>query len=165
MFVASSICGLQQGKPGEQRFAGGIPAFQRVAYHLHRLAGRRHHLNGELVEKALHPQQWRDMGFIVDAARHVEEIAEPLADHVVCGMAGPFQHRLVHERDTTVCLDREVAARRVLEHILKVVDAGFAHDSTQTNVRMAAMTSSGALRLGQWPVASKMTISLPAMPR
>ena len=75
-------------------------------------------------------------------------------------VAGPAEKRLVHTRDAAVRLQREVAARRVLEHVLEIVDPGVVHGSAQTNVRIAAMTSSGALRLGQWPVASKMIIWL-----
>src|SRR3979490_1714576 len=165
MFIASSIGGLNQSQPSEQWFAGSISAFQSVGYHLERLTGRRNHVNRELVEEALHPQQRRDVSFVIDTTRHVEEVTEPFAGHLVRGVAGPAQQRFVYSLDTAVRLQRDVAAGCILEHILEIIDSELVHRKAQTNDRMAEITSSGALRLGQCPVASKIMISLFGIPR
>jgi hypothetical protein len=105
------------------------------------------------------------MGFVKDTSRHIEEIAEALADHFVSGSADPSQKGFVHTLDAAVRLQRDITARRIFEHVLEIIDPGVVHGKAQTNVRIAAITSSGALRLGQWPVASRIIISLFGMPR
>src|SRR3979490_1250422 len=106
MFIASSIGGLNQSQPSEQWFAGSISAFQSVGDNLERLTGRRHHVNRKLVEEALHAQKRRDVSFVIDAARHVEVVTEPVAGHLLSGVAGPAQERLVYSLDSAVRLQQ-----------------------------------------------------------
>src|SRR6202012_2949073 len=81
----------------------------------------------ELVEITLHPYQRGQVGFIIDAARHVKKVAESLANHFIRAAAHPSEQRLVHKFDATIRLQRNVAARRILDHVLVIVDAGVAH--------------------------------------
>ena len=60
-----------------------IPTFGSVGDHRQSLAGGRLKVERELVEKALHPQQRRDVGLVVDAARHVEELMKAPANELV----------------------------------------------------------------------------------
>ena len=57
--------------------------------------------------------------------------------------------------DTTIRAERQVAAGRILVEVLEIF-APQSHAHLQTNARIAAMTSCGALRLGQWPVAFRI---------
>ena len=66
------------------------------------------------------------MGFVKDAARHIEEIAEPLADHFVGGSTDPSQQGLVDSHDAAIRAQRDIAARSILEHVLEIIDAGVA---------------------------------------
>jgi len=71
MLITAPISGLDQCQPSEQCLAIGIPPLKSVRDHLERLACRCDHIYREFIEEALHPQQWRDVGFKIDAARHI----------------------------------------------------------------------------------------------
>jgi hypothetical protein len=122
MLVSSAVGGLDQRDPNEQSLPGGIPHLNSVRDHRERLASRRHHFDCELIEKALHPQQRRNVGFKIDAARHVEEVAEPFACHLFRRVADPAEKRVVHAFDASIRKQRNVRARRVLEHVFEIVD-------------------------------------------
>ena len=69
--------------------------------------------------------------------------------------------------DAAIGPDREIAARRIFVEIFEILSGGVtgavAGSRHQTKARIAAMVSSGALRLGQWPVAFMTTSLLPAI--
>jgi hypothetical protein len=53
-----------------------------------------------------------------------QEIAEALADHLVCGVAAPLEEGLVDMIYATARVQRDVPARRVFDHILEVRTGG-----------------------------------------
>ena len=88
------------------------------------LAGGGHEVERELAEKALHPQQGCDVGFIVDTAGHVEELMEALVGELIVRISCPAAQGGVDLGDATVGSKREVAAGRVLEQILEAIRSG-----------------------------------------
>ena len=96
------------------------------------------------------------MGLVVDAARNVQQVVEPLADQLLRRVAGPAAEGGVGLEDAAVGPQREIAARRVLVEVFEVLRRATSVRH-QTKARIAAITSSGALRLGQWPVAFRIT--------
>ena len=159
LLVAASVGRPDERQADRQRLAVRIPPLARIGDHLQRLPVGLDHVDREFLERALHPQQRRDVGFVVDPARHRQEFAESLSDHLVRGVAGPAQKGAVHMFDR----GRLAKARRTPHGAFSIMSSksrsGSVHGG-QTKVRIAAMTSSGALRLGQWPVAFRTIIRL-----
>ena len=75
----------------------------------------------DFVEEALHAQQRREVGFVEDAARDVEEVVQPLADQFVRRVAGPAAEGLVGLDDAPVRPQREVPAGRVLVEVFQIL--------------------------------------------
>lgn len=100
------------------------------------------------------------MGLVEYTARGVEQVVKSFAEELLGRDADPGLQRSVDLDDAPVRLQRKIAAWRVFVQVLKVLGrhgalcVGTAH---QTNRRIADMTSSGALRLGQWPLAFSTT--------
>ena len=113
--IAPPVGRLDDHHRREQQSAVDIAAFGGVGDHRQPLAGGGLEVERELVEKPLHPQQGRDVGFVIDAAGHVQELMEAPADELVRRDTRPGRERGVDLRDAPVGPDREIAARSVLE--------------------------------------------------
>src|SRR6476659_6189152 len=99
------------------------------------------------------------MRLVEDAARDVQKVRDPFPENVIGGEAGPDQEGPIDPIDTSVRIGGQVAAWRVLKQILQAVRRATV-GGHQTKASMAAMTSPGADKLGQWPVALRTTNSL-----
>ena len=154
---------LEQRRPHEHGRPGLVAQLHGVDQaREHRAVGPQH-VERHLPHRALHAQQRRQVGVVEDLAADREQIPEARAEDVVGRPAGPGAEGAVDLDDPAVGQRGEVAHRRVLVEIGRVlleqpvqrprrVDAGgigtrAAHG--ERNARMAAVVSSGALRLGQ----------------
>src|SRR3982074_862711 len=95
-----------------------------VGYHSKPFAAYGHEVEGELVEEALHPQQRRDVRFVVDAAGHIEKLVDALAGEVTVRITSPGAQCLVDRGDAPVGRKNEIAAGSVLEQVLEVFRSG-----------------------------------------
>ncbi|MET4418935.1 hypothetical protein ABIB87_001297 [Bradyrhizobium sp. JR18.2] len=66
------------------------------------------------------------MGFEIDTPGKGEEITEALPEHRVRVVTGPCEERPVHVLDARVGAQRDVAARRIFDHVVEV-ETGDAH--------------------------------------
>ena len=117
-------------------------------------------IEGNLVHKALHPQERREMGVVEDPAADAQKVLEALvADEVLPVHADPGEEGLVGSDDGAVRQGREVAAGGALVEFLQAFRSAplvHAHSATpwpeagsRRKASMAAIVSSGALRFGQ----------------
>ena len=105
-----------------------------------------------------------DMGFVVDAPGNREEVAEAFSDHLVRCVTAPVQEGPVYMSI------RPLGSSEMYPHgALSIMSwksrRWTLHGRVHTKVRIAEMTSSGALRFGQWPVACRTIIRLFGMAR
>lgn len=121
----------------------------------------RDEVDRDAAEYAGRQQHWRKVGFVVDAATGGEQPREGGADQCVVVPPQPRRKRLVDGPDLPVGRGDDVTARRVVERVAQRV--GLCRHAGAANAAMAAAVASGALSCGQWPVASIVTRSLPAM--
>lgn len=104
-----------------------ISPLGRVRDHLQRLGVGLDRVDGELLERSLHPQQRRDVRFVVDAPGHGEKVAQPLPEHLICGVAGPAEKGPVHVFDPATGREQDVPAGRVLDHVGEIEMLGVSH--------------------------------------
>jgi hypothetical protein len=84
-----------------------------------------HDVERDLADRALHPQQRRVVGLVVDPPAGGQQVLEaPLADELLARVAGPGEEGPVDPADRAVGERREVAARSVLVELLGVLLRG-----------------------------------------
>ena len=158
--IAPAIRGVEDGDADEEQLSAGTSALNGIDQNRERRAVLTDDFERHLVEEALHAQQRREMGLVVDLACDVEQVLELLAEQVAPVPPGPRLEGAVCPGDPAVGAHRDVAARRVLEEILEVLELRDNRPRRRVrrrlghrNALIAAIVSSGALRFGQWPVA------------
>jgi hypothetical protein len=121
-FVTPSIGGLDEHQRREHDVSKRIAPFGGIRDHRQPFTGSGLEVDRELVEETLHPQQRRDVGLIIDAACHIQELMETAADKLVGAETRPDDEGGVDFRDAPVGPDGEVTAGSVFEQVFVFVD-------------------------------------------
>ena len=81
--VAPAVRGVEDGDADEARLAAGVSPLDGVDEDGQRRAVRPDEVERHLVEEALHAQQRREVGLVVDLARDVQQVLEAPPDELV----------------------------------------------------------------------------------
>ena len=79
-FVSTSLGRGEYGQAREQQVPVVVPALDRICQYCELLAFGRDEIQRHFVEKALHPQQRREMRFVEDRAGDVKDVTQTLAE-------------------------------------------------------------------------------------
>ena len=117
--VLAAVGRVEDGRADERGLPVRIPLEVGVEQHRQPAVVRADHLQRDLPDLPLHPQQRHVVGLVVDPPADREQVLEaPAADQVVAAIARPVQEGLVDLRDRPVRERREIPARGVLVEIL-----------------------------------------------
>src|ERR1700735_433484 len=100
--------------------SAGILSLCRIDEHRKGLSVLLNEIERQFVEEAVHRQQRREVGFVKNAARDVQELMQSLADEVIGRIPGPAAKGLVRFGDATVSAKREVPAGRILVEVSQI---------------------------------------------
>ena len=174
--VAPSRGRLEEGRAHEHGRAVVVPELDGVDQAGQDRAVHADDVHRDLPHRALHAQQRHDVGLVEHPAAHGEQVLEPDAEQILRRAPGPGAERPVDLDDPAVGQRREVAHRRVLVQVGRVLLEEAAELRTRIGLagcvahpahpvrkdRIAAVVSSGALRCGTCPVAASWVNVLPA---
>ena len=151
LLVAAPVRRVEHGRADALRVPLVVAVEHRVDQRRQPRAVRAHDLHRDLADRALHPQQRRVVGLVVDPAAGGEQVLEaPRAHERLPAQPRPRLEGPVDPHDRPVRERREVAAGGVLEEVLGAVLAQLvAARHAARNDFIAATVSSGALRFGQ----------------
>lgn len=120
--VGAAVAGVEDGGADQQRPAVAAGLDGGGHQHGQPAAVGRLEFEGDPADLALHAQQRAEVGLVVEAAAHGQQIGEgPPAHQVAVVVAEPVEQCRVDLRDGAVQQRGEVAARRVFVQVLGAV--------------------------------------------